>query len=169
MHLRNQLLKEHSKANCNKIVKWIGHDQQRFDELLHFFLSNEYPLVQLAAWPLSYAAIAHPPLVKKHFTQLIYHLDKPGIHTAVKRNTLRLLQEIAIPKKYHGKLMDACFRYISVPGEAIAVKAFAFRMLENLSKIYPEIVPEIKLLIEENYERESPAFKARARMFLKKN
>ena len=98
MHLRNQLLKENSKANCDKIVKWICHDQQRFDELLQLFFSNEYRLVQLAAWPLRYAAIAHPPLVKKHFEQLIIKLSKPGIHTAVKRNTLRLLQEIAIPK-----------------------------------------------------------------------
>ena len=65
--------------------------------------------------------------------------------------------------------MDACFRYISVPGEAIAVKAFAFRVLENLSEIYPEIVPEIKLLIEENYKRETPAFKTRARIFLEKH
>ncbi len=169
MDLRTQLLKEHSKANCNKIVKWIGADQQRFDELMRLFLSNEYRVVQLAAWPISYAAIAHPALVKKHFTRLIKHLDAPGIHTAVKRNTLRLLQEIDIPEKYHGRLMDICFRYISVPGEAIAVKAFSLRVLENLAKIYPEIVPEIKLLIEENYDRETPAFKARARMFLKKH
>jgi hypothetical protein len=33
---------------------------------------------------------------------------------------------------------------------------------------YPEIIPEIKLLVEENYERETAAFKARAKMVLKK-
>jgi hypothetical protein len=169
MKLREQLLKEHSRANCNTIVKWINGNQQRFDELFRLFLSDEYRVVQHAAWPLSYAVIQHPQLIKKHFTRLISNLSKPNIHDAVKRNTMRLLQDIYIPKKHHGVLMDTCFKYISVPGEAVAVKAFSLTVLENLSKQYPEIIPEIKLLIEENYEHETAAFKSRARKFLKRN
>jgi hypothetical protein len=42
MTLRDQILKEHTKANCNAIVKWIGDSQQRFDELFKLFLSDEY-------------------------------------------------------------------------------------------------------------------------------
>ncbi len=169
MNLRTQLLKEHSRANCDTIVAWISNNQQRFDELFELFLSDEYRLVQHAAWPLSYAVIAHPALIKKHFSRLIKNLSRAGIHDAVKRNTMRLLQDIEIPKKFHGAIMDTCFRYISVPGEAAAVKAFSLTVLEKLSGIYPEIIPEIKLLIEENYDRETPAFKVRARKFLKKN
>ena len=169
MTLREQLLKEHSKTNCDKIVRWIGNDQLRFDELFRLFVSDEYRVVQHAAWPLSYTVIAHPQLIKKHFSKLINNLDKPGIHNAVKRNTLRFLQEVEIPKTFHGKLMDACFRYISMPGEAIAVKAFALTVLEKLSLTYPEIIPEIKLLIAENYDRETPAFRSRAKQFLKRN
>ncbi len=168
MVLRDQLLKEHSKSNCNKIVKWIGGNQQRFDELFKLFLSDEYRVVQHAAWPLSCAVIDHPQLIKKHFNKLITNLDKPGIHNAVKRNTMRFLQDIDIPGKYHGRLMDTCFRYISVPGEAIAVKAFSLSVLEKLSRVYQEIIPEIKLLIEENYDRETPAFRSRAKKFLKR-
>ncbi|MEO6314021.1 MAG: hypothetical protein ABIU63_03175 [Chitinophagaceae bacterium] len=167
MQLKEQLLKEHSKANCNKIVRWIGKDQQRFDELFRLFLSDEYRLVQHAAWPISYTVIAHPQLIKKHFSKLIRNLSKPGIHNAVKRNTLRLLQEVEIPEKFHGLLMDACFKYIAVPGEAIAVKAFSLTVLEKLAKHYPEIIPEIQLLIADNYDRASPAFRSRANKFLK--
>lgn len=169
MDLRAQLLKEHSRANCDTIVTWIGSKQQRFDELFSLFLSDEYRVVQHAAWPLSYSVIDHPDLIKKHFNRLIKNLAKPGIHDAVKRNTMRLLQDIDIPKKYHGVIMDTCFRYIGEPGEAVAVKAFSLTVLEKLSGIYPEIVPEIKLLIEENYERETAAFRSRAKKFLKKN
>jgi len=169
MRLREQLLKEHSRANCDKIVHWINDDQQRFDELFQLFLSDEYRVVQHAAWPLSYAVIQHPGLIKKHFTSLFSNLSKPNIHDAVKRNTMRLLQDIDIPQKYHGSLMDTCFKYISVPGEAIAVKAFSLTVLEKLSKQYPEIIPEIKLLVEENYERETAAFRSRADKFLKHN
>lgn len=166
--IRDLLLAEHSKAQCTRIVKYIGSNQQRFDELFNLFLSDEYRVVQRAAWPVSYAVIAHPTLIQKHFARLIKNLEKPGIHNAVKRNSIRLLQEIAIPKRYHGKLMDICFSYIATPGEAVAVKAFSLTVLQNLSAQYPEIIPEIKLLIEEYYERETPAFKSRAKKFLKK-
>ncbi|MEO5681424.1 MAG: hypothetical protein ABIQ88_02220 [Chitinophagaceae bacterium] len=168
MNLREQLLKEHSRTNCDKIVKWIGTNQQRFDALFSLFLSNEYRLVQHAAWPLSYVVIAHPPLIKKNFSRLIANLDKPDIHDAVKRNTMRLLEDIDIPEKQHGRVMDTCFKYISVPGEKPAVKAFSLSVLQKLCVTYPEIIPEIKLLIEENYDRETPAFKSRAKKFLKK-
>ncbi len=167
MRLREQLLKEHSKATCDKIVQWINHDQQRFDELFELFVSNEYRVVQHAAWPLSYAVIRHPSLIKKHFSRLFANLAQAGIPAAVKRNTLRLLQDIDAPKKYHGRLMDTCFTYISSPGETAAVKAFSITVLEKLSKQYPAIIPEIKLLVAENYDRETPAFKSRANRFLK--
>ncbi len=166
--IRDLLLAEHSKAQCNRIVKYVGTNQQRFDELFQLFLSDEYRVVQRAAWPVSYAVIAHPALIQKHFTRLVKNLEKPGIHTAVKRNSIRLLQEIPVPKRYHGKLMDICFSYIATPAEAIAVKAFSLTVLQNLSDQYPEIIPEIKLLIEENYDRETPAFKSRAKQFLQK-
>jgi hypothetical protein len=167
MKLREQLLKEHSRANRDVIVQWVGNKQDRFDELFSLFLTDEYRVVQHAAWPLSYAVINHPAFIRKHLSKLIACLDKPGVHDAVKRNTLRLLQEIVIPKKHHGRLMDACFRYISSVQEPAAIKAFALTVLQNLSKQYPAIIPEIKLVIDENYEHETPAFRSRAKRFLK--
>lgn len=169
MELREQLLKAHSRSNCDRIVKWIGNRQDRFDKLFALFLGDEYRVVQLAAWPLSYAVIQSPQLLKKNFTKLVNNLSRPGIHSAVKRNSMRLLQEIEIPEKHHGKIMDACFNYIASPSEAIAVKAFSLTVLEKLSAWYPDIIPEIKLLIEENHERATPAFRVRAKKFLAKH
>ncbi|MCW3120183.1 MAG: hypothetical protein JWM28_4265 [Chitinophagaceae bacterium] len=168
MNLREQLLKEHSKANCERILKWIGSDQQRFNDLLQLFLHDEYRVVQRAAWPLGCAVINHPPLVKKHFARLIKNLKKPAIHDAVKRNTVRFLQQIQIPEKFHGEVMDTCFRYIASPDEAVAIKAFSLTILENLSHQYPEIRNELKLVIEERWDYESAAFRSRAKKILKK-
>lgn len=168
MNLREQILKEHSKANCDAIVKWIGDSQQRFDQLFDLFINDEYRVVQRAAWPLSYAVGAHPKFIQKHFASLLKNVQKPGVHNAVKRNTIRLLQDVVIPPKYQGQVMDLCFGYIADPGEFAAVKAFALTVLENLSKQYPEIKPELKTVIEERWDYESAAFHARARKILKK-
>ena len=167
MNLRDQILKEHSKPNCDKIVKWVGDDQQRFDELFHLFLNDEYRVVQRAAWPLSYCVRNFPSLIKKHFSKLLKNLKKPGIHDAVKRNTVRLLQDVDIPGKYHGEIMDTCFRYIASPDEPVAIKAFSLTILQNLSRFYPEIKNELKVIIEERWDFETAAFRSRAKKILK--
>ena len=167
MKLREQILKEHSKANCTAIVQWIGNSQQRFDQLFDLFLKDEYRVVQRAAWPLSYAVMAHPEFIKKHFSKLLKNLDKPGIHNSVKRNTVRLMQDIQIPEKFQGQVMDICFGYISSTTETAAVKAFALTVLENLSKKYPEIISELKTIIEDRWDYESAAFRVRGKKILK--
>ena len=166
-NLRDAILREHSKAQCGKIVKWVGDDQLRFDELFHLFLGDEYRVTQRAAWPLAYCVSAHPGFVKKRFAEMIRNLYKPGLHNAIKRNTLRILQEVDIPKKYQGEVMNICFQYLASPAEAVAIKAFSLTILGNLAKPYPDILPEIKLLIEVQLPHQTPAFKSRAKRLLK--
>lgn len=168
MNLRETILAEHSKAQATKIINWVGNNQQRFDELFSLFLNDEYRVVQRAAWPISYCVIAHPALIKKHFKKLLTNLSKPGIHGAVKRNTIRLLQDITIPPKYHGEIMSLCFDYIQSPDEEIAVKSFSLSVLEKMMKQYPDIGSELKMIIEDRWEYETAAFRSRARKILKK-
>jgi hypothetical protein len=167
MDLRQTILADHSKATCNKIVKWIGNSQSRFDELFYLFLNDEYRVVQRAAWPLSFTVIAHPQLIKKHFAKLIKNLQQPKLHDSIKRNTIRLLQGITIPERFHGEIMNICFDYIVSPDEAVAIKAFSLTVLQNLSKQYPEIRQELKTIIEDRWDYESAAFKSRAKKILK--
>lgn len=167
MTLREMILTEHSKSQTNKVVKWVGKSQQRFDELFELFLKDDHRVTQRAAWPLSYAARAHPELIKKHLGKLIKNLHKKGLHDAIKRNTVRILQDIELPERYHGELMDICFNYVQSPTEAVAIKAFSLTVLANLLPLYPEIRNELKLVVEERWEHETAAFRSRARKALK--
>lgn len=167
MNLRHMILAEHSKAQKDKIVKWVGNSQSRFDELVKLFLNDEDPVVtQRAGWPLSYIVIEHPSLINKHFGKLIKNLQKEDLHNAIKRNTVRMLQEIDIPKRYHGQVMNTCFNFIQSPTEAVAIKAFSLTVLGRLLPLYPDIRNELKLVIEERWEHETPAFRVRAKKFL---
>jgi hypothetical protein len=168
MRLREALLKEHSKAQCTKIVNWVGSSQERFDQLFRLFMTDEYRVVQRAAWPVSYCVEAYPTLIKEHFSLLLKNMRNTKAHPAVKRNIVRLLQYVTIPKKYQGIVMDACFNYMADVNEAIAVKASSISVLENLSRLYPEIIPEVKTIIDERWDHETSAFRHRAKRFLKK-
>ena len=138
LHLEKLLAEEHSKQQCDRIVKYIGKDKLRF-----------------------------AGLITPYFKPLLDNLDKKGLHVAVVRNTIRLLQDVDIPEKYHGRVMSRCFEYVATPGSPIAVKAFSLTVLQNLSQKYPDILPELKLLIEEQWNQAPPAFRSRARRILK--
>src|SRR5258705_4542733 len=142
MNIKAALLKEHSKKQCAAIVKWVGDDQKKFDELFNLFLNDEYRVVQRAAWPMTYCVEDHPEFIKKHFGKILKALEKPGVHDSVKRNSIRFLQFVDIPKRFHGQVMDICFRYFSSPTEAVAIKAFSITVLQKLAKQYPEIINE---------------------------
>ena len=167
MDLHQLLRSEHSKKQTDRIVRYIGDDRERFAVLIELFFKGEYRITQRAAWPLSYCVRAHPALIGPYFKPLLDNLARKDIHVAVVRNTLRLLQDVDIPKRYHGRVMTTCFDFIQSVETPIAVKAFSLTVLANLSALYPEIRGELKLIIQEQWEHATPAFRSRARKILK--
>jgi hypothetical protein len=163
-----QLLRSgHSKKQTDRIVRYIGGDATRFAVLMELFFKGEYRITQRAAWPLSYCVRAYPALIGPYFKPLLDNLSRKDIHAAVIRNTVRLLQDVDIPKKYHGRVMSTCFEFVQSPETPIAVKVFSLTILANLSALYPEILGELKLIIEEQWEHATPAFRSRAKKILR--
>lgn len=168
MNLIEALEKEHSKKNTFVIYYWIEGNQERFDELMQIMLTADYRKIQRASWPLIYAAIKHPNLINKHYNKMLSLLEKPNQPVAVKRNILRVLDQIPeIQEQYHGTIMNLCFNYIESVDEPVANQAFALGILQKLSLLYPEIIPEIFTIIENKLPNASPAFKSRAKKFYK--
>jgi len=163
MNLLKLLQEEHSKKQCDRIVKFIGSDKKRFAGLMRLFFKGEYRVTQRAAWPMSYCVRAHPALIQPYFKPLLDNLAKNELHVAVIRNTLRLLQDVTIPHRYHGRLMSVCFDFLQSPGTPIAVKAFSLTVLGGLSEYYPDILPELQLIVGEQWDQATPAFRSRAR------
>ncbi len=167
MILAEEILKEHSKNQCNRIVDWIGDNQDRFDQLFKLFLHGNDKETQRASWPLGYAVSSHPQLISKHWKSLLKYLQKPNLHNAIKRNSIRCITYTEIPEKYRGTVMDTCFRFLESPAEAVAVKVHSLVVLKNLSVFYPEIIPEMKLLVEAQVNGQTAGFKSCARKVLK--
>jgi hypothetical protein len=167
MNIKAALLKEHSKKQSDAIVRFIGKDPDRFAELMKCFFEGEYRVTQRAAWPMSYCVKAHHELIRPYYKKLLDNLSRHGLHDSIPRNTVRLLQYVEIPEKFHGQVMDTCFKYITSPSTAVAIKAFSISVLQNLTKQYPEIINELKIVIEERWNYETAAFRSRAKKILK--
>jgi len=167
MDLAKALLKEHSRTQMLKIVDYVGQNEARFKVLVEVYLTGPYRITQRAAWPLSYCVEHHPALVKPHLRRLLDFLDRPDAHVAVKRNTMRLLQFVDLPKRFEGRVAEFCFAFLQSKSETIAVKVFAMSTLHRIVKAQPELGPELKIIIEDQLPYAGPAFRSRALKVLK--
>jgi hypothetical protein len=139
-----------------------------FEELFRLFCSNEYRVAQRAAYSVMICADKQPGIIIPFLGKLIKNLQRGDVHDAVVRNTVRVLQNIEIPAKYHGTVANACFDLLNDRSRPIAIRVFAMTVIFNLSKLYPELRQELRLIIESELDEEvKPAFKNRGIKILK--
>jgi len=166
MDIKAEILKEHSKIQTLKIVRYIGNDQSRFDKLIDELLKGEKKVAQRAAWIMSYSVAAQPSLIIPHLEALFENLRNP-VHDAIKRGTIRSLEYIEIPEELFGLVADICFEFLDSPKESIAVRVFSMSALYKVCQKEPELSNELKLVIEDHYPHSSAGFQSRARKVLK--
>ena len=163
MDIRATILEKHSKAQTTKIVQYIGNNSSRFKELVDIFLAGPYRVTQRAAWPISVVAEKQPQLLRPHLRKILNFARKAGVHDSVKRNAVRLLQFIEIPKSLYGNVADLCFGFLTDKRETIAVKCFSMSALASIAEQNPDIKSELKLIIEDQLPYASAGFRSRAR------
>jgi hypothetical protein len=162
MDLRQALLSEHSKAQTRFIAGYIGGDPGRFGELMHLFLGDEYRVTQRAGWVVSECCEQFPQLIIPYILPMLENLGKQHLHNAVRRNTLRVLSFVELPEDSRGLAADLCFRILDNPAGAIAVRAHAMSVLENLCTAIPELQHEFELHLSALPEQNIPALTSRA-------
>jgi hypothetical protein len=167
MDLRKELLKAHNRTQALRIVRYVGKDTARFKSLVDVYLEGPYRVTQRASWPLGICVENYPPMVKPHLKRLLDFLKRPGTHDAVRRNTMRLLQYAEIPKRNHGQVVNVCFEYLQQKNIAVAIKVFAMSVLRKIIDDQPELLQELKVILEDQFPFATAAFRSRARKVLK--
>ncbi len=167
MNLEAEILKEHSKRQTVKIEKWVGGDPKRFRRLMKLFLGEDYRVTQRSAWIVSRCADHHPALIRPWLPAMVKKMQEPGVHNAVPRNVVRMLQYVDIPRPILGRVMGQCFDYLASPGYPIAVRANAMTVLSNIANKHPAIRGEIRALIEQMLPHAGGGLLSRGRKVLK--
>jgi len=164
MDIRAALQAEHSKRNTTAIAEYIGGDAKRFAELMKIFFEGEYRPTQRAAWPMSVCIEKHPELITSYLNKLVDQLTRNDVHDAVKRNVVRLLQYIEIPKRLSGKIYSICVDLIDDISEPVAVRAFALTVAIKIAGNEPSLLDELRLIAKAHLSLTSAAFHKRARV-----
>ncbi len=167
MNIKEALLQEHSKKQCLKIVTYIGDDKNLFGELITLMLNGEYRVAQRAAYSVSYCVQKHPALIKPWFGKMIKKMGDKQTHDAIRRNSLRILEDDDIPEKYCGLLFELSNNYLHDINEPIAVRAFSISVMFNIAKKYPDLNNEVKHNAESFVHCGIPALESRSKNILK--
>ena len=167
MNIREEILKEHSKKQAEKIAAYVGNNKQRFNTLAKLFISGDYRITQRAAWIISSCAENHPSLILPHLSDFIEYAHNPP-HVAVKRNVVRVLSFIDIPENMEGKAFDFCLPLVTSVKEDIAVRAYAITVIGNIALKYPELRGEVCEILYMFRDDDSAALRSRSRKVLAK-
>jgi hypothetical protein len=167
MNIKKSLLREHSKINTMRLVKFIGTSQPRFDALMKIYFGPNQKLAQRAAWVVSHSGTQHPELIKKHVKKMIRNLHNQ-VHDAVKRAAVRTISEIEIAKTMQARVYDTCIGLLANKNEAVAIRVCAMIICVNITLSQPELKRETWLVIEEQMPYASAGMRARAKCEFKR-
>lgn len=167
MDIRAEILRKHSLNQARKVADYVGNNPGRFKSLLEVFIVGPFRVSQRASWPLNLCVERYTELINPHFTTILKMAQKPGIHDAVKRNVLRMLQFATIPKKHQGKVAGVAFKFLTDTKEPVAIRVFAMTVLANIAKEEPDLKEELKIIIEDGLPYGSAAYVSRAKKTLK--
>lgn len=165
-HIKELLEAEHSKVQTMRVVDYIGHDPEIFEALMQLFFADDWCLNQRASWPIPIIVERYPELIYPYLEQLLKNLENPS-HNAVVRNTIKLFQDIDIPDKLQGEVVNICTSLLTNPKEPVANRVFSMTVIYNISKKWPDLQNELRILIESQMENESAGFKSRGQKILK--
>jgi hypothetical protein len=166
MNLEVELLREHSKRQTVRIARWIGPDKRRFRQMMELLLHGDCIVTQRAAWVLSSCYEFHPQLIAPWLPALLKKMREPGVHDALKRNVVRILECIDIPKPLLGTVVSLCFEYLDSVEAPIAVKAYSMSVLQRVAEQEPDLKHELQAAIELMIPYVAPALQARGRMVI---
>jgi hypothetical protein len=167
MDLEAELLREHSRKNAEKLARWVGEDRGRLKLLMKLFLTGEPRTAQLAAWVVAILAEGHPSLFRPYLEQMLSRMQEPGIHDAVKRCVVGIMQEMDIPERLLGMVANICFEQLSSADAPVAVKCFSMTVIARIAEKEPDLGRELQLVIEQQLPFASAGFKARAKETLR--
>lgn len=146
MKIKEELLAEIRVFKAPELAKQILKSHQ-LSALVTLALEKDPLLSSRAMWVLSHCSDIDPTCVKPYYSSLILNLKNKPLHDGVIRSTLRLFQEHEVPEEHQSFMLDKCYEYVKNPAEAIAIRSFAITVIYQISKPYPELLHELKLLL----------------------
>jgi hypothetical protein len=143
--LENILISTHK----NETILYVHQHPECVPELIDLALGQKEPFSWRAMWLLWSVADLSLPAVEANLDRFIERLtDFPG---GQKRECLHLLRLVKLDEEKSGVVFEACVQIWCKLDQAPGIRFNALRLLLQIAQSYPELEPEIRLLLEPYY------------------
>jgi len=109
--------------------------------------SEDPKLAWRSAYVIDLIHDVNPTIVEPYLENIANEVVKLN-NQSIKRHYLRILTQHDISDLASGLLVDACFKWLTEEETPIAVKAHCMSILHNLCQTFPEMKPELKMVLE---------------------
>lgn len=128
-------------------------------------LDEGHPVGMRFMWLMGEVCELAPDLVRGFLPALFLRKDDftfPGFH----RSLARWMSIAGVPEELEGEVLEVFVGWILAPEEDIATKSYAIKVLLGMAGRYPEIVPELRLVLKGQLEMHTAAYQRRIRNVL---
>jgi hypothetical protein len=138
-----------------------------FSSFMELFLKETGVLQQRAAWVMVKLQDIKPEWFEPWYESMVELLYQKGNHDAVDRNITRLFTcTIPTGARFEEILIDKGFRMLEDPEVSVAPKCNVMCMLLHYCKTYPELLKNLRLILERDLPHGSAAYKNRGQRIL---
>lgn len=121
-----------------------------------------------AVWVLESCSIRRPFLITSILDEIIEFLPLPN-HNGTHRSLVKILAHLEhIPEQHQGILYSLCIDWLLAPKKHVAIKVHCMEIAAQIAQEEPDLQEELRLVITDQLDYNTVAFKARARKILKK-
>lgn len=151
----------------NKAQEIISTPAKTIPLLVDLTRDSDTKIAWRAAYLLDKIHDSEPKIVQPYLKNIIQIAENTG-NPSIRRHYLRILTHYDLSNKVSGVFIDLCFRWLHEEKVKTAVKAHAMQLLYNLTKKYPELIPELKASLKKLPANSSAGVQNRANKLLLK-
>ena len=156
-----------SIEKATQLANYLAANQEEVPLLIHGLIIKDVEANKKAAWCLGKLGEICPQGLQKHQTELLKILSEKGKHNSVYRNIFRVFCFQEPLEKNEGTYLNLAISYFEDITHANAVRAFALKGMTPVLKKHPELIHEIKSIIEWSWDSGSPGVKSISKNTLK--
>ena len=150
-------------------LRYMYENPSKIDALIEMSFSDSQPMAWRSAWVLA-------DLVKtdKQVREKVQFLSSKIIQSFSVFNSagqirefLKILQLLEVGEKDMGYLLDMCFKWLLDRKVDQSFRVHSMQIIFDYAKKEPDLLPELKAILEQEMEYANPGFKSRGRKILK--
>lgn len=144
---REFLARPIARLFLHEIVESVSIYPEDFDTIYKLIKDPEEKISWRAAWACEKVFEKYPDFLQGKEEELISFVMKNN-HSGTRRILLSILLELPSPPPLPVDFLDFCFNHMLDLNQAIATQALCIKMAYKLCRIEPELLPELKLYLE---------------------